>query len=521
MENFHEQLVLLPDYLSAHLLISMLALATGIAMSVPTAIVIAKWWRKGQWAVLTAAGVIQTVPSIAMLALMVLVFGIFGFLPAFIALMLYSILPILRNTTTAIASVDPSMTEAARGLGMTPWQSLWRVELPLAMPVIIAGVRTATVWVVGIATLSTPVGQPSLGNYIFAGLQLRNGVAVGFGVIAAAALAVVLDSLIALLQQGVEGRVRWKTFTSLALLVVLVGGGLLLPMANGLFKVERKAVASTQADATPTAAPGVGTIRIGAKTFTEQYILADLIARRLNAAGIKTDKSEGLGSGTGFDALADDNINIFVDYSGTIYANYMKREDIQPAWFVQNAAAGWLATMHDIHAMGSLGFENAYALAMTRQRAEELGIKTIADLAKHADELSIAGDYEFFGRPEWYKLRDAYGLNFNEKIPMDSTLMYEAVYQGKVDVITAFSSDGRIAAYDLVVLKDPRHAFPPYDAMLLLSPDISDNPAVIDALQPLVGGIPLKLMQQANQRVDVDGQTASQAAAWLDEQIGK
>ena len=147
--------------------------------------------------------------------------------------------------------------------------------------------------------------------------------------------------------------------------------------------------------------------------------------------------------------------------------------------------------------------------------------ETIADLAKHADELSIAGDYEFFGRPEWYKLRDAYGLNFNEKIPMDSTLMYEAVYQGKVDVITAFSSDGRIAAYDLVVLKDPRHAFPPYDAMLLLSPDISDNPAVIDALQPLVGGIPLKLMQQANQRVDVDGQTASQAAAWLDEQIGK
>lgn len=516
MENFNEQLALLPDYLSAHLLISLLAIASGIIVSVPIAILIAKWCKQLQWLVLTTAGVIQTIPSIAMLALMVLAVGIFGFWPAFIALMLYSILPILRNTTTALDNVDPTMTEAARGLGMTPAQSLWKVELPLAMPVIIAGIRTATVWVVGIATLSTPVGQDSLGNYIFAGLQTRNLIAVGFGVVAAAVLAIILDTLIAMLQQGVENRTRWKMQSAGGVLVLLVGTGLFLPYINDAFSEDRVATVKKQAEATEQ---DVTQVVIGSKTFTEQYILAALLERRLLAAGYEVSNKSSLGSGMGFAALANDQIDLFVDYSGTIYANYMKREDVRPGWYTLLASEGWMAEQKGVRSLGPLGFENAYALAMTRKKAEELGIVTISDLAKHAPDLVIGSDYEFFARPEWYNLRDTYGLNFSKKQSMDSSLMYDAVANGEVDVITAFSSDGRIAAFDLVVLDDPRNAFPPYDAMLLMSPRVASDRGLARTLRPLIDRIDVTLMRKANQRVDVDGESPKQAAAWLDEQL--
>ncbi|MFW6060658.1 MAG: ABC transporter permease, partial [Phycisphaeraceae bacterium] len=184
-DNLRTQLEYLPHYLGQHILLTVLALTIGLVISLPTAIAVARW-RPGRWPVLTAVSVIQTIPGLALLALMVFVLALlknivgdqrlsaFGFLPALVALTLYSMLPILRNTVTGLLGVDPASIEAARGLGMTSFQRLWRVELPLALPVIIAGVRTAAVWVVGTATLSTPVGQASLGNYLFSGLQTQN-----------------------------------------------------------------------------------------------------------------------------------------------------------------------------------------------------------------------------------------------------------------------------------------------------------------------------------------------------------
>jgi osmoprotectant transport system permease protein len=198
------------------------------------------------------------------------------------------------------------------------------------------------------------------------------------------------------------------------------------------------------------------TYSIGAKTFTEQYILASLIQDRLRANGMSAARRDGLGSTVIFNALASGEIDVYVDYSGTIWANHMRRDDIQPREQVLKELGEWLRKERGIEMLGSLGFENAYALAMRRDRAEELGIRTIDDLARHASELNIGGDYEFFDRPEWSALRDAYGLNFRRQRQMDSTFMYGAVVNGEVDVISAFSSDGRIARFDLLVLEDPR-----------------------------------------------------------------
>lgn len=496
LEALRDQLALLPTYLSNHLLLTVVALSVGIAMSIPLAVLVLRI-RALQGPVLALASVVQTIPSLALLALMVPLLGRIGFLPAVIALTLYSVLPVLRNTVTGILGIDADITEAARGIGMTNTQMLLRVQLPLASPVIIAGIRTATVWVVGIATLSTPVGATSLGNYIFSGLQTQNMTAVLVGCAAAAVLAITLDLLIRLMEVAATRRSAALGLTAAALVAATLIGGL-WPLIGGLFG----------ADVRPRAT-------VGAKTFTEQYILARLISDRLDEAGYRVATLDSLGSTVVFDALAAGRIDCYVDYTGTIWANYMNRDDTADPETVLREMSEWLEREHGIVTLGPLGFENAYALAMRREHADRLGIRTIADLATHAPQMSIGGDYEFFARPEWAALRQTYGLSFRDQREMDSTLMYAAVARAQVDVISAFSTDGRIAAFDLAVLQDPRRALPPYDAVLLLSADAMEKPGLARALEPLLGAIPDEAMREANMLVDEEGRPIREAAARL------
>ena len=156
---------------------------------------------------------------------------------------------------------------------------------------------------------------------------------------------------------------------------------------------------------------------------------------------------------------------------------------------------------------------------MPRALGEKLGIRSIVDLAAHAGELSIAGDYEFFERPEWKAIRDTYGLRFRAQRTMQSDFMYQAAAAGDVDVVSAYTSDGRIAQYDLAVLDDPKHAIPPYDAILLLSPKRTSDERLIAALKPLVGAIPVKLMREANLRAT--GTTPAAVAQWMWQQVDK
>lgn len=504
---FQEQLARLPDLLGAHIVLTLIALAAGLAVAMPAAF-LALRVRSLQGPLLAIASVIQTVPSLALLALMVAAFGLFGQPAALIALACYSMLPILRNTITGIEGVDPAVVEAARGIGMTEGQLMWRVQLPLAAPVIIAGVRTATVWVVGIATLATPVGADSLGTYIFSGLQTRNPTAVLFGVAAAAVLAIALDLLIHLGEIATSRRSRPLGVTAAAGLafILLIG---LWPALGG------------NRPAPVTGADGVERPRlvIGAKAFTEQFILARVLQHRLEEAGYQTSLTEGLGSSVVFDALVKGDVDIYIDYSGTIWANHMKREDVPAPAVVLDEMASWLAAEHEIASLGALGFENTYALAMRDAAAERLGVVSIEDLASHAPGLELGSDYEFFDRPEWTRLRDTYELRFAAQRTFDPTLMYPAVVEEDVDVITAFSTDGRIAAFDLRVLEDPRRAFPPYDAVVLLGPRAAREQQVLAALTPLIGVIDAEAMREANKLVDVDRRSLDHAARFLLEAV--
>ena len=496
---------LLPEYLAWHVLLSASALALGLVISLPLAVAASRSPRL-RWPVLAFAGLIQTIPSLALLALFYPLllavsalslsltghgFSALGFLPSLLALTLYSMLPILRTATTGILGVDRAVREAADGVGMTARQKLLQVELPLAMPVIMAGVRTAAVWTIGAATLSTPVGQTSLGNYIFAGLQTENWVSVLFGCAASAVLAMTADQLLGLIETGAARRDRR--------LMIAGGVGLLVGIIIAILPLVSFGKPASYV--------------VGAKNFSEQYILAELMADRLEKAGATVNRKEDLGSAVAYRALAASELDVYVDYTGTLWTNVLNRQDNPGRQAVLDGLTTELKKKDGVTVLGSLGFENAYAFAMKADRAKALGIVSLADLAREAPKLTLGTDIEFLSRPEWKAVDAAYGFHFKAQRSFQPTFMYRALSGGEADVISAFSSDGRIAADKLVVLTDPKGALPPYDAVILVSPKRAGDQRLIAALKPLVGSIPVAAMQAANYSVDRDTAKASPAEA--------
>jgi osmoprotectant transport system permease protein len=496
----------LPPLLRGHVLLSGAAILIAILVGLPLAL-----WAAGRVRVrvplVGLAGLVQTIPALALLALFYPALLMFdratgarlpalGFLPALIALSLYALLPILRNGIAALQGLDPAVIEAADGVGMTRRQRLLLVELPLGAPVILAGIRTAAVWTIGAATLATTVGQPSLGNLIFSGLQTEDWVRVLTGCAASVALALIADALLALIESGVARRSRPRLWVGIGLLAVGLAAALLPP-----------------AEASERGRP----IVVGAKNFSEQYILASAMADRLHAAGYRTERRDDLGSAVAYRALAAGDIDVYVDYTGTLWTNVLGRRDTPPAPAMRAELTRQLATRDHVRLLGALGFENAYALAMRRDRAKALGIASIADLAGAAPRLSLASDIEFLSRPEWRAVAAAYGLHFAATRSYNPTFMYRALTDGSADIVSAFSSDGRVAALDLVTLADPKRALPNYDAVILLSPRAAKDQRLAAALQPLIGRIPVARMRQANLMVDRDSdkKTPAEAAAWL------
>jgi osmoprotectant transport system permease protein len=505
----NDALARVPDLLAAHVQLSVAALALALLIGLPLAVAAARRPTLARVA-LGFASLIQTIPALALLALfypMLLALSALigggipalGFLPALLALTLYALLPILRNAVTGLVGIDPAIIEAADGMGMTSMQRLRLVEAPLALPVAMAGIRTAAVWTIGAATLATTVGQPCLGDLIFAGLQTQDWALVLAGCAAAALLALLADGLLSLAEHGLRARRRWPVIGSLAVLAA----GLLLALSP-LLRGEGPVVT------------------IGAKNFSEQFILARLIGERLEKAGYRVRYREGLGSAVIFRALEAGDIDVYVDYAGTIWTNEMKRADVPDRKRMIADIGAWTARGGSVGLLGPLGFENSYAFAVRADDGRRLGLRTLDDLAARSPELRLGTDIEFLERPEWAMTKAAYPMRFVEARPFQPTMMYNALASGRVDAITAFSSDGRIAADGLVTLVDTKGAIPSYDALLLTSRARADDRRFVAALEPLLHHINVQMMRQANYRVDRETakQSPAQAAEWLAGQIG-
>lgn len=492
-----ELLQLLPEYLSGHINLALASLGVGVLISIPLGILAARY-RTIERAALTFAGIVQTIPGLALLAIMVPLLAYLnltsiGYLPAFIALVLYSILPILRNTVVGLKAVDPASIEAAKGLGMTRLQRLFQVELPLATPMIIAGIRTSTTWTIGMATLSTPIGATSLGNYIFVGLQTQNVASIVIGCVAAALLALFLDGLVRMLAVGIE-RSRKGMIASALLTFGLMFSYVAYDLAKEYWPTKSAVV-------------------VGAKAFTEQYILTEIIGQKFQSEiGVPTKVRQSLSSMTAYKALKASDIHVFVEYAATLWSYTMQRNDApRNSEDFYRQIQEFLAK-DGITLVGQMGFNNQYGLAIKRSLSNELGIHTMSDLAKHT-HLILAADYEFLGRPEWKSYQDVYHLQFKKIVPMDHALMYQAADNFNVDVLVAFTTDGYLQSHDMIVLTDDKQAALPFDAILLANDTLFTRfPDAAKVLEGLTNSLSNEQMTALNFKVDGEGKVPATVA---------
>ncbi|MDY6971618.1 MAG: glycine betaine ABC transporter substrate-binding protein [Thermodesulfobacteriota bacterium] len=463
-------------------------------------------------------GILQTIPSLAMLVFLLALLQKLGATPALVALTLYALLPVVRNTLTGLMEVSAEVMEAARGIGMTEYQQLFIVRLPLAAPVIVAGIRTAAVVGVGIATLSAFIGAGGLGQFINRGLALSNTNLILLGAIPAALLALILDFAIGALEWGLrpERKREREKKTKVMMRVASLTMPFLLILI-GIFSYvtrpssEFREVVTSKIQARP--------IRIASKNFTEQVILGEIMAQLIEArTGLIVERFFNLG-GTMIchDALVNKEIDLYSEYTGTGLTAILKHpvitdpdEALQYLRVVYHERFGarWLKPF---------GFNNTYTITVRESDAGRQGWDSISDLLDAAPGLRAGFTAEFAERPDGYPgLRKAYSLRFSEVRDLDPSLMYKAIAKGQIDVICAFATDGRIAAYDLKSLKDDRQFFPSYFAAPVIRGEIlEDYPELGDVLSMLGGILDDEGMKRLNFEVDGKKQRPAEAAKGL------
>jgi osmoprotectant transport system permease protein len=465
-----------------HVFLVLVSVGAAVAIGIPLGIAVTHRPRLARTA-LAFASLAQTIPSLALFGFLIPVpfIGGIGVRTAIVALMLYALLPILRNTVTGIQQVDPAVREAATGMGMTQGQRLRLVELPLALPVILAGVRVATVVSVGTATIAAAIGAGGLGTYVFRGLATVDTRLILAGAIPAALLALTADGLLGAVQRSARPG-RAATVLAAAAAAAVVALALL-------------------ARAPAAARPVV----VGSKNFTEQVLLGEILAARLEDAGFAVDRRLNLG-GTALchAAVREGQIDLYVEYSGTALTDILKRPvSPDPAAVLRTVREGY-APM-GLRLGAPLGFNNSYALVMRRADAEARLVRRISDLAPHAATLRLGLFGEFLEREDGMSgLVRAYGLRFG--VPpreMDLGLIYQALVGGQVDLVVGSATDGLIAALDLIVLEDDRHYFPPYDAVPVMNErSLGAHPHLLAAVESLAGRIDEKAMRRMNYAVD-------------------
>ncbi len=489
---------------------TMAALFIGIPLGI---LVFRKSWLRGS--VMGVIGTLQTIPSLAMLAFLLALLNKIGAAPALIALTLYALLPIVRNTLTGLDGVSPQLMEAARGIGMTEYQQLRIVRIPLATPVMIAGIRTAAVVGVGIATLSAFIGAGGLGQFINRGLALSDTRLILLGAVPSAILALIVDFSIGAFAWGLRPERKRDMKGSCKALLSPVA--LMMPFLLILAGVVSYFTGPSAASGPATASePQARAIRIGSKNFTEQVILGEIMAQLIEA---RTDHAVERRFNLGgtmicHGALVNGEIDLYAEYTGTSLVAILKEPVISEPEDAFQVVANIYHERFGIQWLRPFGFNNTYSITVRADDAKSKGWKRISDLKMEAPNLRAGFTAEFAERPDGYPgLRKAYGLNFGKTCDLDPSLMYQAVFKGEVDVICAFATDGRISSYNLKPLEDDRHFFPPYYAAPIIREEtVQNHPDVGNVLSLIEGLIDDDDMQRLNFEVDGKGQSPADVA---------
>jgi osmoprotectant transport system permease protein len=496
-QNWSELLTLVRQHLSLVLISTLVAVAIGI----PTGILLTRKEALRN-PVLGIANVMQTIPSLALFGFLIPLpfIGGIGARTAIVALVLYALLPIIRNTVTGILGVDRNVREAAVGMGMTDRQILWQVELPLAMSVILTGVRVAMVISVGVTTIAAAVGAGGLGVYIFRGLRQYDNNLLLAGALPAALMALAADFTLGLLEErfsveaktGKKPPATWNNVVLAVIALVLIAGG---------YGTWRAARSQTQ----PTA--GAARVVVGSKDFTESILLAEIVAQMLEARGASVERQFELGGNLPHDALVAGRIDLYPEYTGTAYTAILHHAPITDPRVVYEQVKREYAEKFNVEVSPPLGFENTFAILVRGADARRLKLKTVSDAVPHAHRWRAGFGQDFMSRADGYPgFSKVYGLKFAEQPrEMDLSLTYIALASNKVDLIAGNSTEGRIAAMDFVQLEDDRRYFPPYEAVYLVRKEsLTRVPAIGEVLAKLANTITTEEMRQLNYDVDAN-----------------
>lgn len=482
-----------------HIKLTAISVGFAILIGVPLGILIS-YIKKLNKPILGVANVIQAIPSMALLGFAIPFLGI-GTLPAVVMVILYSLLPIIKNTYTGIKNINPLMLEAAKGIGLTKFQILRKVQIPLALPVIMAGVRISAVTAVGLMTMAAFIGASGLGILVFSGIRTVSNNQILAGAIPACLLALLVDYLVGLIEKLVtpislqkssgsrekEQKARKRRKFILALTVTVMAVMLLFSAVANRTKGQK-------------------VIRVAGKDFTEQHILVHLVSDLIeDRTDISVERKVNLG-GTQvcFSALKSDDIDLYIDYSGTAYGDTLKYPPISDMEEVYNTVKSDFKEQFDIKVLKQMGFNNTYVLAVMKETADQYDLKSISDLAKVGSKMKAGTTFEFLNREDGLPgITKLYGFNFKDTTGLDGSPRYLALINQETDVVDAFATDGLLKKFDLVTLEDDKSFFPPYYAIPLVREQIAKQyPEIIPVVEELGNKLSNEVMVGLNYQVD-------------------
>lgn len=484
-----------------HIELTILAVVVSVVIGVPLGILITRV-RKLSGPIIGLANVMQSIPSLALLGFLIPFLGI-GSKPAITMVVLYSLLPIIKSTFTGLTNINAAILEAARGIGLTQSQILTKIQLPLALPVIMSGIRISAVTAVGLMTIAAFIGAGGLGYLVFSGVQTVDNQMILAGAIPACFLALLIDFVIGKIEKAVvpdgikaagERRIgkkekgvfqnkKFKMATASVLLLIFAVGGFNTFAKNGK-----------------------DTIVIGSKNFNEQLILGNMLASLIeNNTDYNVERKLNLGgSNVTFGAINSGDIDMYVEYTGTGLVNIMKDKVTGDSDEVYNRVKDYFHKNYGIEWLEPLGFNNTFVLGVKQETAQEYNLNSISDLAKVSSGLNFGPTMEFANREDGYLgLKKLYNLNFSGVKGIDGGLRYAALGEGEIDVTNAFSTDGLIEKFDLKLLEDDKNFFPPYHAVPIVREDTLEKyPELKPIINKLSGTITDEDMRNLNYRVD-------------------
>lgn len=516
-EYFLQNKTQIISLLIEHIELTTISVGLAILIGVPLGILIS-YVKKLNKPILGITNIIQAIPSMALLGLFIPLLGI-GTIPAVATVVLYSLLPIIKNTYTGISNINPQTIEAAKGIGLTKFQILTKIQIPLALPIIMAGVRISSVTAVGLMTIAAFIGAGGLGYLVFSGIRTVNNNQILAGAIPACLLALVVDFLAGVVEKLVTPislqKVKSTTKKDLIktrkfqkrLLVISSIFIILVFVFSSITKVNTNSKSIT----------------IGSKDYSEQIILGHMVADLIEEkTDISVNRKVNLG-GTQvcFSALKSGDIDLYIEYSGTAYGDTLGYKPISDVEKVYDTVKNDFKEKYDIEVLSQMGFNNTYTLAVKEETAKKYNLESISDLSRVASNLKSGTTLEFLNRDDGFPgLTKEYNFAFNDSIGLDGSSRYTALVNDKVDVIDAFATDGLLKKFELKTLKDDKNFFPPYYAMPIVRGEtVEEFPEIAPLLEELSTVLNDTVMMELNYKVDeLQIDPADVAREFLEEQ---